>query len=441
MISFFDQARAAVVEGNRDKAFAMLVAAASESPTREVWASLAVLLSEHKQYDAAVLASERCLGLAAEPEWHELNNLGWNLHLTGQSERGFCYLMQAKAKAPDQHLIWRNLSQCMLPLGNAGKALEYAERAVRLNSEDPRSYLARGLAYFALGEWEKGFSDYDYRIAANLQNLLHYPYARWLGEMTSRLFIQNDMGMGDAIWALRFMGDGLISAEDGVIYGVQPPLVRLFEDYIGEQDKIVALPCPLPQADLWCPMMSLPTVLGMMRGQPDGSPYLAAVKPCRNKEFSVGIAWSTGAASEDSRWRDIPVLAFAPVIAMRDVAVHSLQFGGSGEIERLGLLGLVRDRGPELTDLRVTADVAGEMDLVLTADSVTAHLCGAMGVPVWLLRSAKAAPWIWPLVEGSTPWYNSMRVWICGRDEGWPALMKRVAVEVRRLVDEHANNE
>ncbi len=56
-----------------------------------------------------------------------------------------------------------------------------------------------------------------------------------------------------------------------------------------------------------------------------------------------------------------------------------------------------------------TAAVMMNLDLVVTCDTVTAHLAGALGVPVWVALSA-APRWRWPRDREDSPWYPTMRL-------------------------------
>jgi hypothetical protein len=49
------------------------------------------------------------------------------------------------------------------------------------------------------------------------------------------------------------------------------------------------------------------------------------------------------------------------------------------------------------------------LDLVITSDTVIAHLAGAMGVPVWV-GLPLVPDWRWQLRRSDSPWYPSMRL-------------------------------
>ena len=49
------------------------------------------------------------------------------------------------------------------------------------------------------------------------------------------------------------------------------------------------------------------------------------------------------------------------------------------------------------------------LDLILTVDTMPAHLAGALNRPVWTMLSW-APDWRWQLEAERTPWYPSMRL-------------------------------
>jgi ADP-heptose:LPS heptosyltransferase len=85
----------------------------------------------------------------------------------------------------------------------------------------------------------------------------------------------------------------------------------------------------------------------------------------------------------------------------------------------------------ESCDVADTAAVIANLDLVITVDTMVAHLAGAMGHPVWtLLRHA--ADWRWEQDPVRSAWYPSMHLFRQGRSEGWPELLQRVAAALER---------
>ena len=55
-----------------------------------------------------------------------------------------------------------------------------------------------------------------------------------------------------------------------------------------------------------------------------------------------------------------------------------------------------------------TAAVVSHLDLIVTVDTMVAHLAGALGAPVWTLLHVDS-DWRWMLDRSDSPWYPTMR--------------------------------
>ncbi|HKX22830.1 MAG TPA: glycosyltransferase family 9 protein, partial [Rhizorhapis sp.] len=95
-------------------------------------------------------------------------------------------------------------------------------------------------------------------------------------------------------------------------------------------------------------------------------------------------------------------------------------------------------------DMETTASFVAGVDLVVTVDTMIAHLAGAMGKPTWLLLKAEP-DWRWSPGEASSPWYPSMRLYSQSQPGDWGDVMSRVERDLttrmeRRRASEPAND-
>jgi ADP-heptose:LPS heptosyltransferase len=74
------------------------------------------------------------------------------------------------------------------------------------------------------------------------------------------------------------------------------------------------------------------------------------------------------------------------------------------------------------------------MDLVITIDNSTAHLAGALGVPVWVLLPF-APDWRWLLEREDCPWYPSMRLFRQPLPGDWESVVKAVCCALADVGD------
>lgn len=78
------------------------------------------------------------------------------------------------------------------------------------------------------------------------------------------------------------------------------------------------------------------------------------------------------------------------------------------------------------------ARIVRGMDLVITVDTMTAHLAGALGVPVWNLLHAEA-DWRWMQDRADSPWYPTMRLFRQPQPDQWQPVIEQVANELEKL--------
>jgi ADP-heptose:LPS heptosyltransferase len=66
------------------------------------------------------------------------------------------------------------------------------------------------------------------------------------------------------------------------------------------------------------------------------------------------------------------------------------------------------------------------LDLIITVDSMPAHLAGALGRPVWVLLHFMA-DWRWLLDREDSPWYPQTRLFRQQRPGEWEPVIERLA--------------
>ena len=142
----------------------------------------------------------------------------------------------------------------------------------------------------------------------------------------------------------------------------------------------------------------------------------------------MGIAWAGNPAHENDRRRSIPFDALAPLFEVDGVDWFSLQHGPRAD-DGIDTQPAVTRFGTALGDLADSAAIITHLDLVITADTVVAHLAGALGKPVWLLLPWRP-DWRWSPTAESTPWYPTMRLFHATTPT-WDATITTVANALR----------
>ena len=82
--------------------------------------------------------------------------------------------------------------------------------------------------------------------------------------------------------------------------------------------------------------------------------------------------------------------------------------------------------GEELTDFADTAALCSQLDRVICVDTAVAHLCGALGVPVWILLPF-AADWRWLRQREDSPWYATARLFRQSQPGDWHGVLVQIS--------------
>ncbi|MBN2751538.1 MAG: hypothetical protein JXQ84_02405, partial [Rhodospirillaceae bacterium] len=94
------------------------------------------------------------------------------------------------------------------------------------------------------------------------------------------------------------------------------------------------------------------------------------------------------------------------------------------------------DVSPHLIDFAATAALLQHMDVVVSVDTATAHLAGALGLPVFILL-IRGADWRWLRDRTDTPWYPSARLFRQAAPRDWEVpllLLKEALVSLDGLI-------
>ena len=204
------------------------------------------------------------------------------------------------------------------------------------------------------------------------------------------------------------------------------PLLK-FNRYIDEvltlEDEISA-----SEYDLEIEVMELPYAFRTQLSTiPREVPYLKldVPKPKNQLPFAVGLVWKAG--EWDPR-RSIPFPLIQSIENEPGLTLHAIQLqtGGNGES-----LGSIIDSSS--ADIVAAARAISQLDLLITVDSMPAHLAGALGVRTWTLLHAEC-DWRWMAGRSDSPWYPTMRL-IRQRQPGdWRPVLDRVKSDLRFLV-------
>lgn len=284
------------------------------------------------------------------------------------------------------------------------------------------------------GEWERAWriSDAMLELGRFRQpSLPRHQQALWNGESLSgrRVLVHCYHGLGDTIQFVRFAAATHDIAATVIVWA-QPKVLPLLRTVRGI-DFLLALHDGMPQfeRDVDIEIMELPHALRVtLDTLPRRVPYIHVQEKARAADDSRP---SVGIVSQSGTWdprRSVPPALMETLTARDDIAWKLLQRGPA--------LAVCSSRRAEVPRIASILDEAAELralDLLITVDTLSAHLAGALGVRTWTLLPAEA-DWRWMQDREDSPWYPTMRLFRQPRAGDWASVIQRVSAELESLV-------
>jgi hypothetical protein len=303
-------------------------------------------------------------------------------------------------------------------------------------AHDPEGARALGAAWMRhmrAGEFELAWKVSDEvirrRHGQSVHQLPRHFQWIWNGEplRDRRVLIRCYHGLGDTIQFIRYAAV-VRRIASRVIVWVQPSLIPLLRSAAGI-DELLPLHDGTPDVayDIDVESMELPHVFrSTVATLPKEVPYLQvtpALLP-RDGNFQVGLVWECGDWAPE---RAVPLELLLPLADVPGITLHVLQRGPALGRRPAGF-GVISG----FDDVLEAARVVSALDLMISIDSMPAHLAGALGVRTWTLLQAEA-DWRWMDDREDTPWYPTMRLFRQERLGDWTGVVARLLREVREL--------
>lgn len=336
--------------------------------------------------------------------------------------------------------------------GRPQDAFDADERALAVQPDYPQARLSLALSSLSLGRYEEGFVGYESRWAgsdrAGVQSRPTLGRAPWTGQRvhpSARIAVLPEQGFGDQIQFVRFL-PALLERFHHVDWVVPGALLRLFAaSFPHPRVRFHADlgSVPLHEVDWECPVLSLamalqvrldtvPLANGYLRASDGLAAPWATRLAARAPGPRVGLAWTGRPTLAAQALRSIDPAMLA-TLDRPDLRWVSLQLQAPDQPRVVPPLADWQDDTHHLTDFSDTAALVERLDLVVTVDTATAHLAGALGRPVWLLNRL-GGDWRWLAGRTDSPWYASMRLFNQTAFGDWTAPLAAVATSLDAMV-------
>jgi hypothetical protein len=335
---------------------------------------------------------------------------------------------EALQQSPDDAETCRTLGNLFYAQRRLDETRRCYDAALERHPDDAGTRWNRAMLLLLQGQFVEGWKEYEWRWRRPDARPRHFPQPAWDGQAIEgrRILIYSEQGLGDSIQFLRYLP--MVEQAGGrVIFECHARLAKLLAGTPG-MGEVIAGGVPLPEFDVHAPLLSLPRLFGTtLETLPSAVPYLAApaapVEAWRGRlakmpSLRIGLAWAGNPRNPDDSNRSIPPSELEPLTRLPGVSWINLQKDAGPADLPIHFLGGCDD----VTD---TAALIANLDLVVSADTMVAHLAGALARPVWTLLPF-AADWRWLLDREDSPWYPTMRLFRQPGPGRWKAVIEAV---------------
>ncbi|HET6879036.1 MAG TPA: tetratricopeptide repeat protein [Pirellulales bacterium] len=434
--------------GRLDEAVAEYERALEIAPrSSRLLTALGKTLARQGKLSDAVAALRRAVD--AEPTYSEAHyRLGNALRELGNLDAAELHLRQALALNPDYPEVHNSVGVLSVKRRRISDALASYETALRQRPDYAEAHLNRARAWLAVGDFRRGWVEYEWRWRCPGFQELKFSQPRWDGGLLDgkTILLWCEQGYGDTLQFVRYAK--LVRQRGGRVLLRLPESMRAVLERTPGIDGLISETTALPHFDCHAPLLSLPRLLGTTLDDiPQAVPYIFPdetrvanwhdeVIGDNPEALRVGVVWRGNPAFPAERQESLRLRALAALGNVPGVRLISLQErAGTEELAEIGEPSPIWNCGEAFDEQRDafadTAAIMMSVDLVITCDSAVAHLAGAMGVPVGVLLPY-AADWRWMIEGDASPWYPSMRLFRQTTPGDWESVVETV----RSILDE-----
>lgn len=372
----------------------------------------------------ALLAATAALSGPVSEHMGILYALKGEMHMMrDEDEEAERMLMRAVYLLPGHPLPFNYLARLAMRRGAWDLQDRLLNRAYAMDATDPATAYVLAMARLRRGQWLAGWKLLEERW--KLPIFLHQHQTqramagtRWDGHAPlagKTIYVVPEQGAGDTFQFTRYLP---ALAATGARVFWEPGRAELVDLARANQralgvEMVLGVGDLMPETDYLVPLMGLPLRLKQYRPQWTG-PYLTAPapEPKATGRPRIGYVWAGNPGMEWNHWRSTPPDLWAPLLAM-DAEWVELQVGSGGAYHP--------------RDWTETANTLAGLDLLLTVDTGTAHLAGALGVPTWAMLHLQC-DWRWGTDQATSLWYGpGFRLFRQTERQVWGPVFARVA--------------
>jgi tetratricopeptide (TPR) repeat protein len=337
---------------------------------------------------------------------------------------------------------YNNKGNSLQKLGNFLEAIDCFDNANKIDPDYSDAIYNKSFCQLILGDFKNGLKSYESRWTR--KETAKYPYSQIsrlnnLSELKNKsLIVFSEQGLGDCIQFSRYIFKLLDCGAEKVIFEVNKKLKNLISYQFRKSKNVdvVEFGKNLVLTDFQIPLLSLPLLFGTtVKTAPVTERYFNISEKkiinfndkikFNNNKINVAIACSGYQKFNNHHKKRINLKYFLSLLNYCNLFLVQNTVDEEDQLclkENPEIIFI----GKEIVDFEDIGALIENMDLVISVDTVFAHLAGALEKKTFLILS-EYSDWRWLLDTKNSIWYNSLILFRKKKeDNNWKKIFKEI---------------
>ncbi len=301
------------------------------------------------------------------------------------------------------------------------KAEYHYRKAIALGARQPKVYWNTSLLLLLLKNFDEGFYFYEAGIASGHRTNLHPKISVWKGQdLTNKsLLVYNEQGLGDTLnfsRAVNFLRLKYPSAR--IDFEVQSALKVLFPKETWNKKR---------KYDYAIPLISIFNYEKEAMKEEYAFDF-GFDKNTSDEIKKIGICWKGNPKHFNDKNRSLSIDDVKPLFDLNYEFVSLVQ---NTEVDEEKIL-REYDIEPltKKSSIKDTAKIIEELDLIITCDTMIAHLAASMKKKTWIMIPT-VPDWRWGIETDKSYWYESVKLFRQSKLDNWSMVIDDVKGELK----------
>ena len=402
-----------------------------------------LVLQDMRRFEEALLDSDRLIGLMPNDPTFQ-NNRGALLHDMMRLNEAMACLDEAIRLKPEYVEALDNRGNLLTDMHKIDEALANYDSAIAINPNYTRAPFHKSTALLLKGDLATGWPlwEWRWRQPRVTSPVRDFEKPLWVGDTNiggKTILLHSEQGLGDSVQFVRYAP--MVAKLGARVVLEVPEQVRPLLATMNGVDQLIGKDDELPAFDYHCPLMSLPLAFKTtLETIPTSTPYLM-ISPSRLAEWSqrldtssrpcVALAWRGSPNNTNNHIRSTRLEDIAPHLSPEFDWLclhHDLDKPERQLVKSLPHLNAPLDKDTNLED---AAAVCALSDVVVSVDTIFAHIAGALG-KTSLVMLPFTPDWRWMLDRADSPWYPTMTLFRQDQNRSWSEVIVDVVAALEK---------